>query len=67
MPKGFHQKKRGRVDRSFGPGFDCRGLNGFTFCSRPGLGRKNGNAGVKRGVDPVEEIGRASCRERVCT
>ncbi|XWS49181.1 hypothetical protein CRYUN_Cryun13aG0141700 [Craigia yunnanensis] len=56
VPKGFHQKKRGRVDRSCDPGFDCRGLNGFASCSRPGLGRKNGNAGVKKGVDPVEEM-----------
>ncbi|XP_022732205.1 uncharacterized protein LOC111286477 [Durio zibethinus] len=56
VPKGFHQKKRGRVDRSFDPAVDRGGLNGFSSCSRPRLGRKNGSAGLKRGVDPVEEM-----------
>ncbi|XWS49653.1 hypothetical protein CRYUN_Cryun12cG0021700 [Craigia yunnanensis] len=56
VPQGFYLKKCGRVDRSFDPGVDCRGLNGFASCSRPGLGRKNGSAGVKRGMDPVEEM-----------
>ncbi|MBA0611395.1 hypothetical protein Godav_012087, partial [Gossypium davidsonii] len=37
VPRGFHQKKCGVVDR-------------------PELGVKNGNGGVKRGMDPVEEM-----------
>ncbi|XVF51865.1 hypothetical protein PTKIN_Ptkin04bG0218300 [Pterospermum kingtungense] len=52
VPKGIHQKK----SDSFDPGVHCRGLNGFDSCSKPGLGRKNGSAGVKRGADPVEEM-----------
>ncbi|XP_022738526.1 uncharacterized protein LOC111291169 [Durio zibethinus] len=54
--QGFHPDRCGRVDRSFNPGVDCGGLNELASCSRPGLGRKNGIAGVKRGVDPVEEM-----------
>ncbi|PPR98410.1 hypothetical protein GOBAR_AA22264 [Gossypium barbadense] len=57
VPRGFHQKKCGVVDRSFNPGVDdYRGLNGFASCSSPELGVKNGNGGVKRGMDPVEEM-----------
>ncbi|XVE57545.1 hypothetical protein DITRI_Ditri04bG0099000 [Diplodiscus trichospermus] len=56
VPKGFHQKKCGRVDRSFEPGVFCRDLNGFASCSRPGLERRNGSAGVMRGVDPIKEM-----------
>ncbi|KAG4171485.1 hypothetical protein ERO13_A12G212500v2 [Gossypium hirsutum] len=56
VPQGIHQKKRGRVDMNFEPGGDCRGLNGDASCSRPGLERKNAGAGVKRGVDPVDEM-----------
>ncbi|KAH1106474.1 hypothetical protein J1N35_010242 [Gossypium stocksii] len=57
VPRGFHQKKCGVVDRRFNPGVDdYRGLNGFASCSRPELGVKNGNGGVKRGMDPVEEM-----------
>ncbi|MBA0576065.1 hypothetical protein Golob_025102, partial [Gossypium lobatum] len=56
VPRGFHQKKC-VVDRRFNPGVDdYRGLNGFASCSRPELGVKNGNGGVKRGMDPVEEM-----------
>ncbi|GMI95635.1 hypothetical protein HRI_003232800 [Hibiscus trionum] len=52
VPQGFHQKKRGRVDRSF----DLRDLNGFASCPRPGLGVKNGSGELKRGINAVEEI-----------
>ncbi|XVF52479.1 hypothetical protein PTKIN_Ptkin05aG0021500 [Pterospermum kingtungense] len=48
VSQGFHQKKCGRVDSSFDPYVDRRGLNGF--------GRKNGRAEAKRGMDPVEEM-----------
>ncbi|XVF13489.1 hypothetical protein REPUB_Repub08aG0212100 [Reevesia pubescens] len=53
VPQSFLQKK---CDRSFDPSVDSRGLNGLASCSKPGLGGKNGSAGVKMGMDPVEEM-----------
>ncbi|KAK8479906.1 hypothetical protein V6N13_073385 [Hibiscus sabdariffa] len=56
VPQAFHQKKCGRVDWNLESGGDFGGLNGVASCSRQGLGRKNASAGVKRGVDPVDEM-----------
>ncbi|KAL4383548.1 hypothetical protein GQ457_15G010920 [Hibiscus cannabinus] len=56
MPRASHRKKCGRVDWNSEQGGDFGGLKGVASCSRQGLRRTNSSSGVKRGVDPVDEM-----------
>ncbi|XWS38659.1 hypothetical protein CRYUN_Cryun19dG0149900 [Craigia yunnanensis] len=57
VPQDFHQKKYGRVDRSFDPGVDCRGFNEFASCLSTGLERKKGFVRMeKMKIERVKEI-----------
>lgn len=56
VPVGTRSKNYGRVDGNWNGTVDLRDINGYDSSSRLRFGKKNGDGGVKRDLDPFEEL-----------
>lgn len=56
VPVGTRSKNYGRVNGNWNGTVDLRGMNVHDSSSRLRFGKKNGDGGVKRDLDPFEEL-----------
>ncbi|KAJ0047912.1 hypothetical protein Pint_15752 [Pistacia integerrima] len=56
VPLGSRLKSYGSVDRNLNSSVGFHGVNEYVSSSRMKFGKKNGSGGVKRGLDPFEEL-----------
>lgn len=56
VPVGTRSKNYGRVDGNWNDTVDLQGMNAYDSSSRLRSGKKNGDGGVKRDLDPFKEL-----------